>query len=65
LRSIDHVDVDMWGAGVGVLFETLFKTLVNAQMEVRLKEWRTWLTTLTRVYSGLFGLSLVNRGCQI
>jgi hypothetical protein len=38
LRSIDRVDVDVWGAGVGVLFETLFETLVNAQMEVRLKQ---------------------------
>jgi hypothetical protein len=24
-----------WGAGVGILFKTLFETLVNAQMEVR------------------------------
>jgi hypothetical protein len=37
------------------------RNVSECQMEVRLKEWRTWLTILTnKVYSGLFGLSLVN-----
>jgi hypothetical protein len=50
----------MWGAGVGILFRLLFQTLVNAKTEVWTKERRTCLTSLTTVYSGLFGLSLVN-----
>jgi hypothetical protein len=59
--SMDRVDVGR-GARAWAMFIpcVLFETLVNAQVEVRLKEWSTWLTTLTRVYSGLFGLSLVN-----
>jgi hypothetical protein len=35
-------------------------SLVNAKWRCGLKEWRTCLTTLTKVYSGTFGLSLVN-----
>jgi hypothetical protein len=68
-RSIVWLYVGPWGRGARAwAFYSMFfipKRFVNAQMEVRLKEWRTCLTTLTTVYSGWFGLSLVNALTQL
>jgi hypothetical protein len=67
--AIDRSCGCMWGRGARAwAFYSVFfipKRFVNAQMEVRLKEWRTCLTTLTTVYSGWFGLSLVNALTQL
>jgi hypothetical protein len=66
-RLIDHCHCNRscgcggpWGAGEFALFKVLIQKVSECQMEVLIKEWCTCLTTLTRVYSGLFGLSLVN-----